>query len=123
MEPTPIPIKVFLVDDLEELTTTLADGLSRISKGDVVVALIANSLSQALSFVPQLETNEVKVAVLDLNLGYGGEGQDVLQAIQTHAPSVKTIGFSSDKFPGVDLDLTAGTSMAELIEAIRSLAK
>ncbi len=71
------------------------------------VAGVATSLEEAMDFVPQLKAQNIRVVTLDQKLTDDPrnpyDGQIILTAIRQDAPDVKIIGFSGQKFSGVDV--------------------
>jgi DNA-binding NarL/FixJ family response regulator len=118
-------IRVVLVDDHPIVLDGIALNLE--DSGDVVVAGRASSAQEA---VVRVQHDRPDVLVLDLELPDRG-GLEALAEVKRLAPSVRTVVFTayggSERISaalraGADAYVLKGTSSAELLEAIRSVA-
>lgn len=113
--------KVFVVEDLADWQEGIKGTLET---GGHSVVDSARTLKEALDKIPLLEGQGVQVAIIDGNLTEGDtsgrDGQTVLEAIRTHAPSVKTIGLSGPPIPGVDVNV-GKTRFGNLESAVREI--
>lgn len=85
-----------------------------VGKGGHTVTHTAQTKTDALAQIPNLESSGVQVAIVDGNLtrgnSSGDDGREIVAAIRSQAPSVKIIGFSaSNTIAGVDTSLDKTT--------------
>ncbi len=103
---SPENARVFIAEDNKNFLDIIQEYLEEAGHS---VVLKANTLTDALAGVDNLEKLGIDVAVLDGNLDEwetkGYDGQEVLRAIRATAPRVRTIGMSGNKFPNADIDL------------------
>lgn len=85
MNPTPSPIRVFLLDDHEVVRRGVADLLS--AEADIEVVGEASTTAQALARVPALRPD---VAVLDVQLP-DGDGVSVCRDLLSQLPDLKCL--------------------------------
>lgn len=102
--------KVLLAEDNADWVRTVTKVLEEIG---MTVALTVGTLEDALHAVALIKTLEIDLVILGGNLDSWPPHKDgnpdalaMLQAIQQHAPEVKTIGLSADSMPApVTVDL------------------
>lgn len=98
--------KVFVAEDDPSVQQIIKTILSR---GGHEVILQAQTLSEALGSIKQLEELGIQVAIIDGNLTpgdtSGSDGHQLATAIKQLTPHVKTVGMSALQVHGVDIDL------------------
>ncbi len=103
---SPERARVLVVENEEMWQEIIKDALQ--GSGHQVV-LTATSLEEALEAIERVKELGIQVATIDANLHEGIhnglDGKFFLETIREVAPKVKTIGLSSAKIEGVDVNL------------------
>lgn len=117
----PEKARIFVAEDNPEWQEMIA---STLEKAGHTVVLKATTLREALDAVQQFEQLEIQVATIDGNLSpddtSGYDGRTLVEAINSQAPHVLTIGMSGLNVRGVTFDLGKG-KFQQLGEIITSL--